>query len=430
MSSWRRLRAIYGVAHFGKSLIWSSSELLFAFFLTELCGMRASSMGLVLGASMLVAAVFDVGCGYGFARKVHTIRQAGRVQLPGAVLNGAALLLFAATPLLPPEHRVAFALAVSLVFRALYATQDVPENSVLGLVGSSRDDAPRVELSSTRFVASSAAALCVQGAAAFVLMGGAAADHAMRFMVYVAAIVALNIAGSALLHREVTRHVPDCSTRPPPREAIGAAGAGDTRAAAVPGPKGLLASLCLLAAAYAVFGKLEPYFAARAFDTNATRSAVMVCVALGAIASQPVWVAIRRRSSLTAAMRAAAAVMGGGAILFLLFGGAGALMAALAALLLASGTTGLSMLLWAGLSTHVVGWSETRAQSLAVLALGVMNALVKVAIGMAVVALGVVLSHVDYHDVGVATSWRLLLPMAGPLLLVAFLCLMTLQRRG
>lgn len=56
---WRET-GVYGSAHLGKSLFWYASELLFAFYLTELVGLPASRMGLVLAIGLLVSAAIDL----------------------------------------------------------------------------------------------------------------------------------------------------------------------------------------------------------------------------------------------------------------------------------------------------------------------------------------------------------------------------------
>lgn len=52
--------AVYGAAHYGKSLFWYGGEVLFAFFLTEVAGLTPAHMAGVLAIGFLISAIFDL----------------------------------------------------------------------------------------------------------------------------------------------------------------------------------------------------------------------------------------------------------------------------------------------------------------------------------------------------------------------------------
>jgi hypothetical protein len=69
-----RSTAVYGLAHFGKSLLWYSSEILFAYSLTKYVRLSAPRMGVVLAAGFLVSALLDVVIGAGLQRQLASAR--------------------------------------------------------------------------------------------------------------------------------------------------------------------------------------------------------------------------------------------------------------------------------------------------------------------------------------------------------------------
>lgn len=132
----------YLAAHFGKSLFWHAGELLFAFFLSEMCGLSVHAVGDMLAFSLLVSAVGDAWFGHVLARIVQDIPSASRMQCVGAAA-AAILFLALATVGMAPQTGRAWAAATILVgFRLAYSLYDVPQNAILAfaaqteLVGS------------------------------------------------------------------------------------------------------------------------------------------------------------------------------------------------------------------------------------------------------------------------------------------------------
>ena len=66
----------YGLGHYGKGLFWHSSELLFAFFLTEQAGLPPVWMGTVLIAGILSSAGIDLLVGRALRRRAFTVERA------------------------------------------------------------------------------------------------------------------------------------------------------------------------------------------------------------------------------------------------------------------------------------------------------------------------------------------------------------------
>jgi Na+/melibiose symporter-like transporter len=57
---WRGSEIPYALAHASKTLFWTASDIYFAFYLTQVCGLPPLVMGFVLAASYLVNAAADV----------------------------------------------------------------------------------------------------------------------------------------------------------------------------------------------------------------------------------------------------------------------------------------------------------------------------------------------------------------------------------
>ena len=87
----RGFTGAYLLAHFGKSLFWHAGEILFAYFLTEACGLSADRMGWVLAISLIVSALSDIVVGRVLTARVRDTASASRMQFVGAAGSTATL---------------------------------------------------------------------------------------------------------------------------------------------------------------------------------------------------------------------------------------------------------------------------------------------------------------------------------------------------
>lgn len=141
---------VYGLAHLGKSLFWYSSEILFAYFLTEYVGLSASEMGIVLAAGFLVSALIDIAVGVGLQRRLANARAASRVQFVGALICTVALALVFLGALMPQEARFVYAIAAGIAFRFAFAAYDIPQNALMTLATSAAAASPSARRQRTR----------------------------------------------------------------------------------------------------------------------------------------------------------------------------------------------------------------------------------------------------------------------------------------
>ena len=66
---WRRACAIYCVAHFGKSLLWTASDLLTLYLLVSIYALAPTMAGAVFMVGLTASALADLGIGLWLARR-------------------------------------------------------------------------------------------------------------------------------------------------------------------------------------------------------------------------------------------------------------------------------------------------------------------------------------------------------------------------
>lgn len=260
--------APYLMAHFGKSQLWHASVLLFAFFLTERCGLRPVDAGWIIGITLIANGIADVVLAYRCRRSLSDPQVALRMQARFAPLGAAFYVLFCMTVLLPPSLRIGWALATILAFRLSYPFIDVPQNALVALMADGPEDQRR--LLAGRNIVSHLANIAVSAIAAPLLFGWTDASY----IVWAALVGALCW---------VTAHRL-------PRSA-GFAPVAPPRAPAIPRRTGfsLLAILLVtMVAAGALFRGMAPYFAAFAVPG----AGFLLWAATGAFIAQPLWLIV------------------------------------------------------------------------------------------------------------------------------------------
>lgn len=261
---WKR----YLVAHVCKSLVWHASGLLFAFFLTETCGLSPRAMGAVIAVSLFVNAAADVAIGHRMRSAMRAPASVLRRQDEAAGPTGLFFRLFCATPFLPPSIRLGAAFATLIGFRIAFARMDVPQNALVPLLAP--DPASRLRLLAARNVCAGVANLLVAAIAAPFLL--AATGGALPHVIWAA-----TVAGAAAVS---ARRLAGCDIGAP--------------AAARPAHTGhriaLSGALVLAVAGAAAIGStlfraMEPYAAAY----GGAGLGIMVWASFGAILCQRVW---------------------------------------------------------------------------------------------------------------------------------------------
>ena len=364
--------AVYGLAHFGKSLFWYGGEILFAYFLTEIAGFPPAAMAVVLVTGFVLNAGLDLAVGVRFHGHMADPRAAGRLQLVGAALSGAAVLAFFATPFLPPPFRLVHALAAGVAFRLAYAVYDVPQNALIALAGAHSQ--ARTRLAAARIACSGLATLAIAAAVAPLLAARADGQDALLLLRLTAGAAVIAVGGAWLLSHTLSA-APNSAAPEVERARTG----GFT------GLWPLLAIMAAMSLAPPLFQKLEPYFAAYVLRSPGWGGAIILAVAAGQLVGQPLWFRLSQRWSRETVLTVAAVVQALGGALFLATPLATPPGFAVASLLVGIGNGGVGMSLWAAYGDAARRYAPGREG----LAFALFSAVAKLALaaGAALVAL-------------------------------------------
>lgn len=361
----RALTWRYGIAHGGKTLIWTASDLYFTFYMTEICGVAPMYAGMAIGCSLLFAGWADllVVCWIGDCRSATA---PARIQAWGALASAGALSLFASVAFLPPTMRLGAGIVTLFGFRAAYALLDVPQNTLLALAPS--NDEQRRRLTAVRNGAGAVARTIL--AVAFVpVMSGARPDK--TFLLLVVVLVTIALGGAILL-------VCIIAERPP------------RMASAVPAPVHPQASLYLTAMMAVmtimttIFGQVEPYLAMYGMGGGLSAGAFMGLVAAGAALSQVAWLRVSLRAGPRPLLGWALAMMVAGSALAIPAPRTMLAVGATAALLYGMGSGGALFVLWSGIARQ-------GARGNALTTIGRFTAIAKSTQGLAVIIVGALL---------------------------------------
>lgn len=385
----------YATAHFGKSLWWNGSELLLAFYLTEYLALQALVAGYVIASGLVIGAIMDLVV----ANRRHwfaSVPRAGRLQVIGASGSLMALVvLFAAAGTTGPL-RLATVIVANVLYRFAYVFYDLPQNCMLGLIDWSRDE--RRKAASARTAAGAGALLTVSLAASLQTYNG------MWSISLVVAGTSVAFASAGWLWR-ATRVLPDrpYDVTPGVPASIGR-------------PLAIMAIVCLTVPA---FSKLAPYMAA--YARGAAPTPLLLILATGTAITQPLWLTMIRRFGETAAMGMAGGLLIAGA----LAAGGGAIGWASACVGMAGG--GLGTAIWAMFAAAVASGSPLNAAP----AFARLTATAKIALAVAAICIGGLLSVTDYRGDGARLLPAMaLLTLVGGAAVIALSCGNGFVRRG
>lgn len=149
----------YASGNLGKSLLWTSLELLLLFYLTEIGGIHPVFAGLAILVSLVWDGLINPVIGYWLDRRSAKGKDYRPLLFWGPPF---AAILFCAILLVPlvSSHLRGFALVlVLLLFRTAYAVLDVPHNALLAQMVLTKT--VRTRLAATRFFFSSIGGLTI-----------------------------------------------------------------------------------------------------------------------------------------------------------------------------------------------------------------------------------------------------------------------------
>ncbi|MBB3957274.1 MFS transporter [Novosphingobium sediminicola] len=264
--------AAYLLAHGGKTLFWTISDLYFVFYLNQICGIAPAITGLIVGLSILLAALADAFAGTMLQAIVIRPGQIIRLQLIGGIGNGLLLLLFALTAFVDTNWRVACAVATLMGLRLFYALIDIPQNALLSWAQWS--DRGIATVVAGRNIVGGMARMMLALAFVPIMTGAPSGQSPARFLALVCAISIIQITGVALL----ARHLPDAQPDIPAAE--GQDGAQ---------PWLHFARMGLVSLMITGFTQLEPYLVSRVIAQGFAATTFLTSVSLGGTIGQPFW---------------------------------------------------------------------------------------------------------------------------------------------
>lgn len=341
---WRGSELPYALAHASKTLFWTASDIYFAFYLTQVCGLSPWTMGLLLAASYLVNAAADLFLGRRFAATVRSAEQAAQLQASGAALCSITLILFGMSALVSPDARLAACLLALMAFRLSYSLYDIPQNSLLALAG--RDDRMRARLAATRLFISGIARIILTASFVPLFVRRSTEAQIEAFLLLVCLMAFLSLVSAFALRTKL--------------KGAASAIAFDDAGPAARRPATIL-HLMMMALSFGttIFTQLEPYLAAFILPSWWDGAALLTSVAFGTSISQFAWMAAIRRAGRRRVAIIALLLTGGSVALFFCVALNGGLPMILAGLSYGISVGGLFFLLWTGIAHHAARSHET-----------------------------------------------------------------------
>lgn len=403
----------YSFAHYGKSLFWEMTELMFAFYLAEIFGVEPAILGVLLFVFLIWDAVTDPVLGAATRGRNASIAALSRFQFIGALVSSACFFAIFYKPDVSGSLLIFYALCVGLLFRTAYTIYDVPQNTLLKRFTSSPES--RVSVASLRIAGSAVGSLTVGAATASILSRESAAEQAAAFS-NVAAIFSVVAITSALLLFLLTRRAPQAAaeeTAPLPTPIRDILKRPDLRM--------IFIARFVLSAGSTMFGRLLPFFAAYVLFSPAAAGVFITVMAVAELSAQPVltWFGRTRSRRVFAAVITAFAVLA--SIGFFFMGSVSIAAATAFVFLRAAAFCALNLLTWTRLADVLSAPDQTPANDM--LAFGAFTFSSKLGLGVGGLLLGGVLVAAGYEQGGALSEsgkWLLvgamsLVPMAAAL---------------
>lgn len=399
--------SVYGIGHFGKSLLWMSSGLTFAFYLTEVAGLHPATMAWVLAFSLMVNAGSDWLVGKLLGRYIVTVGTAMRLQFIGSGIAGLCFVLFAQTSAIGPDIRTLYALAVLILFRLGYSLYDVPQNTLLGLL--SGDDSCRSQIAAARYAAAGLATIAVTLCLSIWILQIDIGQRKSIFAVMATTFAIIAFGSSFLVKAYFSREAPHTSEILPRLRSSAAVGVRPLP------PVLAFGSIMIFSSLMPVFTELKVYYAASAFPSDTSAIAFLLCSAIGQVLAQPVWAWVGRRGTLVSLYRftAVAVIAAGG--FFGLAGAASLHWILFAAFLFGAASSGLLMAIWS-----IMGNVASFDPDTSFARFGLFTSCSKLSQAASIMLIGQVLAISDYRDGKVSV---MIAAMTASVVLTGVLCL-------
>ena len=194
----------FGLGDFGFNLFWSTTSLYLLFFYTDVLGIAASTAGLIILICLVWDGVTDPVMG-AFASRTRS--RWGRYRpyvLLGAPFTAVSFWLMFTKPPFGSEWTVAWALGTHLLFRTAYTVQSIPYSSLSAVMTT--DSTERGRLAAARMMSATTSGLLV-AFFTLVLAGRLADDRATGFALLAALYAAVSLVLFAITFMTTREHV-------------------------------------------------------------------------------------------------------------------------------------------------------------------------------------------------------------------------------
>ncbi len=349
----------YSSGNLGKSVVWSTLEYFFLFFMTEFWGVPPVQAGAIILLTLLWDGFCDPILGF-LVERTHTrLGRYGPYLIFGPPACALSFVLLFIRPGWSPEAMVWYAVASGILFRTCYAICDVPHNALMARISANSRDASLI--SGLRYFFSAAGALLVSFAVTVLFAANSESQksHFLQLAMVCGGIYAAALWLSWFAIRPMDRNYAEDAEPLRLRQAVKIIAANDQFLLL------LLLALCQ-AASVPIFAKCIAYYAKYVVgDQSWTGLALMVFTSMQAI-SMVFWTIFVRRFDKRTALFVAYGLMAAGLGSFAaanLFGGSE--LFALTVVGVAVG--GINMVIWALLPdvvSHGVAVTGRRIEAL------------------------------------------------------------------
>lgn len=337
----------YSTGHYGKSLLWHTSEYLTAFYLAEAFHIPASKVGVLLFAFLIWDAITDSMIGFLIAKFARHTNHYLNIQLTGSTLSALAFSLFFMAPQdSAPSTLFAHALITGIAFRTAYTLYDLPQNALLKQIG--KNSVEYTTLASLRNFFGGAASLSVAGASTLILSENESSNltYYWFFTVIIMSIIAVasSLWVSFAYRRTKTFEEKKFRTKTVNVLSI---------LSSLPRDYYILLTLVFtFSITSPLFSKLIPFFGKFVIINLNWSGVALIFMVLGIIFGQPLWIyfanhGVNRQISTVSLLMACIAT------LFILIAFDTIFFSLLASLLMGAGIGGINTILWSSIATVV-----------------------------------------------------------------------------
>lgn len=382
------IQTAYAGAHYGKSLFWYMTELLFGFYLAEIYRIPPETLGTLLFVFLVWDAVTDPIISVALWRRPKSTKALLRYQAAGALFSSISFVLVFIKPHIGLNGLEAYALFVGILFRTAYTVFDVPQNALLPRLAQTRSQ--RLILASARTALSALATLTVSFAAA-VIIGEDVSERGEQGFAIAAATFVIVALGSAVLLAFAGRKAADA---PPPSARSRGFPELMRTTFLQPTLARLFVAIFFLSLGWPLFGKLVPFFASYILGDPEATGILLATIAIATLLSQPLWMAMGRAVSRRRAVAIGAVLVAASSVFYWAEAGSGLSLAVAGVALMAATTSAMGVLAWAMLADELSAGGGSKAND--VIAFGVFTFSSKIALGVGGLVLGWLLTAVGY----------------------------------